>query len=72
MYEQMDINALFWHRAKIYLACIIPLLWLIAALPNMNTINLGVHNISPILNRIIIKHGGLSTNIPGLVPRSGR
>ena len=36
--EIMDVNATFWHRAKVYFTCIKPLLGLIA-IPNINKIN---------------------------------
>ena len=39
MYEIKDINARFWHKAKVYFTCIKPLLWLIP-IPNMNKITL--------------------------------
>ena len=37
IYSIMDINATFWHKAKVYFTCIRPLLWLISV-PIMNKI----------------------------------
>ena len=49
----MDINATFWHIAKIYFTCIKPLLWLVA-LSNMNKINPFFSNKYHIMKNIVI------------------
>ena len=79
IYDIMDINATFWHWAKVYFTCIKSLLWLII-IPNMNKILAcifiyrGVNHMNVICNLITQDFVGLTWHVfqPSLWPFSSQ